>query len=200
MSTHEGFESVKRKVFLAYHQDGVLDISAAMVLLGFGTFMATGNAIFLVLGPVFATQYILWKQYITIPRFGYVRFEPVAKSLRQGWLLLGLGVLALLVMVALSLVRRDVSGSLGMQAWLQRYHMVPYSALFFGLPFLLAAAFLGLKRFYLYALLVVGLSALAAWMNMETFLPILATGFVLLAVGLGLLFIFVKSHSPVGGE
>ncbi len=42
MSTTKEFDTLKRKVYLAYHQDGILDLVAGSVVLGFGTFMLTG--------------------------------------------------------------------------------------------------------------------------------------------------------------
>jgi hypothetical protein len=195
MSTTNEFDTLKRKIYFAYHQDGILDITAATVLLGFGTFMATDNVIFLILGAIFAAQYVMMKQRITIPRFGYVRLEPREKTLTKLSLLAGLGVLVLLVFIGLSTLLGNVPSSLDMQAWMRRYHMILYSGVLFGLPALAAAVFLGLNRFYLYALLTVGLPALGAWLNIETFIPILATGFVLLAYGIVLLSSFLKKYS-----
>lgn len=197
MSTTKDFDTLKRKVYLAYHRDGILDLTAAVVLLGFGTFMLTGSVVFLSMGAIFATLYTLMKQRITIPRFGYVRFEPQEKTRTQYWLLLGLGVLVLLAFLAGGIIQGSTSPE--MQALKQQYHMVPLSAMLFGLPALAAAAFLGLKRFYLYALLAVGLPALGAWMDIETYLPILAIGFVMLAVGIGLLSSFLNKY-PGGGN
>lgn len=197
MSTTKDFDTLKRKVYLAYHRDGILDLTAAVVLLGFGIFMLTGSVVFLSMGAIFAALYTLMKQRITIPRFGYVRFEPQEKTRTQYWLLLGLGVLVLLAFLGGSLFQGNISPE--MQALRQQYHMVPLSGMLFGLPALAAAAFLGLKRFYLYALLAVGLPALGAWMNIETYLPILAVGFVMLAVGIGLLASFLKKY-PGGGN
>lgn len=192
MSTTKDFDTLKRKVYLSYHQDGILDLTAAVWLLGFGTFMLTGSVVFLTMGVIFAALYTLLKQRITIPRFGYVRFEPQEKTVAQYWFLFGLGVLVLLAFLAGNIFQNNNSPE--MQAWKQQYHMVPLSAMLFGLPALAAAVFLGLKRFYLYALLVVGLPALGAWMNIETYIPILAVGFVMLAVGIGLLSSFLKKY------
>ncbi len=197
MSKTKDFDTLKRKVYLAYHQDGILDLTAAVVLLGFGTFMLTKIVVFLTMGVIFAALYTLMKNRITAPRFGYVRFEPQEKTMAQYWFLLGLGVLVLLAFLAGNIFQS--SDSPDMQALKQQYHMVPLSAMLFGLPTLAAAVFLGLKRFYLYALLAVGLPALGAWMNMETYIPILATGFVMLAVGIGLLSSFLKKY-PGGGN
>ena len=199
MSTTNDFDTLKRKIYFAYHQDGILDITAATVLLGFGTFMATDNVIFLILGAVFATQYVLMKQRITVPRFGYVRLEPREKTITKLSLLAGFGVLVLLAIIVLRTLLGNISSFLDMQAWMRRYHMIIYSGAWFGLPALAAAVFFGLKRFYLYALLTVALPALGAWLNIETFIPILATGFVLLAYGIVLLSSFLKKY-PINDD
>ena len=197
MSKTKDFDTLKRKVYLAYHQDGILDLAASVVILGFGAFMLTESVVFLAMGAIFASLYTQMKNLITVPRFGFVRFEPREKTMVQYWLLLGLGVLVLLAFLAGNIFQS--SNSTEMQALTQQYHMVPLSGMLFGLPALAAAVFLGLKRFYLYALLTVGLPALGAWINIETYIPILATGFVMLAVGIGLLSSFLRKYS-VGGN
>lgn len=197
MSTTKDFDTLKRKVYLAYHQDGILDLTAAVVLLGFGTFMLTGSVVFLSMGAIFAALYTLMKNRITVPRFGYVRFESQEKTVAKYWFLLGLGLLVLLAFLAGNIFQGNNSPEA--KALAQQYHMVPLSAMLFGLPALAAAAFLGLKRFYLYALLAVGLPALGGWLDIETYIPILAIGFVILAVGIGLLASFLKKY-PGGGN
>ena len=197
MSTTKDFDTLKRKVYLAYHQDGILDLTAAVVLLGFGTFMLTGSVVFLSMGAIFAALYTLIKNRITVPRFGYVRFEPQEKTVAKYWFLFGFGLLVLLAFLAGSIFQSNSPTEL--QALKQQYHMVPLSGMLFGLPALAAAVFLGLKRFYLYALLTVGLPALGGWLDIETYIPILAVGFVMLAVGIGLLSSFLKKY-PGGGN
>ena len=194
MSTSKELVTLKRKLYLAYHRDGILDLTAATVLLGFSVFMATQNVVFLTVGAICAAQYMLMKQRITIPRFGYVRFVPQKKALTQGWFLVGLGVLVVFVVFALNILLSNRPSSPEMQPWIQQYHMVALSAILFGAPALVAAVFLGLKRFYLYATLAVGLPALGAWLDIETFIPILVTGLVVLAFGIGLLSSFLKQH------
>ncbi len=82
---------------------------------------------------------------------------------------------------------------------MRRYHMVPLSTMLFGLPALGAAIFLGLKRFYLYALLAAGLPLLGAWLNIETYIPIVTTGLIILAFGAVLLANFLKKY-PLNAE
>jgi hypothetical protein len=191
---NKDFNQLQHKVYLSYHQDGILDLVAATMLLGFSTFMATKNVVFLVVGVLFAAQYVLMKQRITIPRFGFVRFVPEKKALRQNWVLLGIGVLVLLLVFAANIFLQSNPASPQMQAWIQSYHMVPLSAMLFALPALAAAVFMGVKRFYLYALLALVLPALGAFLAVETFIPIMSIGFLMLAVGIWLLATFLKKY------
>ena len=194
MSITKDFDTLKRKVMLAYHQDGIIDLVASSVILGFGFNMLTGNIAFLLFGWLSVMFYIVLKQRITIPRFGYVRFVPKEENRTQLWFLLGVGMLVLFVFIFGSIFQVNKPGSPEVQAWMQQYHMVPLSAMLFGLPTLVAAVILGLKRFYLYTLLAVGLPALGAWVNIETFVPILTTGIVMLVFGIGLLTSFLKKY------
>jgi hypothetical protein len=167
---------------------------AGSVVLGFGLNMLTGNIAFLMAGWLAMILYVLIKQRITIPRFGYVRIESEQKTFRKGLVLVGIGVLVVFLIFAANIFLSDRSTSPEMQAWTQRYHMVPLSAMLFGLPALGAALFLGLKRFYLYALLAVGLPALGAWIDIETYIPTVTTGLVILAFGTILLTNFLKKY------
>jgi len=193
------FGTLKRKVYLAYHQDGILDLVAGSVVSGFGVFMLTGNIGFLMAGWLAMMLYVLIKQRITVPRFGYVRVESEKKTFKKGLLSVGIGVLLVLFFFVLNIFVSRQPSSPDMQAWIKRYHMIPLSAMMFGLPALAGAIFLGLKRFYLYALLVIGLPALGAWMNIETYIPILTTGLIILAFGIVLLWRFLKKY-PLNRE
>lgn len=194
MSTSNDFDTLKRKLILAYHQDGILDLVAGSVVLGFGLNMLTGNIVFLMFGWLAMLLYVFLKQRITIPRFGYVRFESKEKSTTRLWFLLGIGILVLFVFLTGTIFQRNAANSPEMQSWLQQYHMVYLSGLLFGLPALAVAVILDLKRFYLYALLAVGLPALGAWLNIPTFAPIIATGIVILAFGFWYLTSFLKKY------
>ena len=194
MSTTKDFNSLKQKVFLAYHQDGIIDLVAGTVIFGFGLNMLTGNIVFLMVGWMAMMLYVLIKQRITVPRFGFVRFESKERIASKGMVSLGIGVLVLFFFVSLKFFIDRQPSSPEMQAWIQRYHMVPLSGLLFGLPALVAALYFGLKRFYLYALLAVGLPALGAWIAIETYVPIVTTGLIVLAFGVVLLTAFLKKY------
>ena len=194
MSTTKEFDTLKRKVYLAYHQDGILDLVAGSVVLGFGTFMLTDNIAFLMFGWFVMMMYVFLKNRITVPRFGYVRIDSEKKALMRSWISVGIGVLVLLLFFLLPIFLRRGPASPETEALIRRYHMVPLSTMLFALPALGAAIFLGLKRFYLYALLAVGLPLLGAMLNVETYLPIVTTGAVILAFGAVLLTNFLKKY------
>ena len=197
MNKTDEFESLKRKLILTYHQDGILDSMAAVIILGFGLNMLTDNFMYMVVSWLAVLLYMILKQRITIPRFGYVRFESKEKLSARFWFLMGLGIAVFFVFLALSILRIHESGPNTLLVWLQTYDMVPISAILFGLPMLLAAILLGLKRYYFYAMLTVLLPVLGAWFTVGEYLPILAIGIVLLVAGLVLLFGFLRKYPVI---
>jgi len=193
MMTNE-FGSLKRRIYLAYHQDGILDLVAGSVVVGFGAFMLTDNIAFMIFGWLAMMLYVLIKQRITVPRFGFVRIESEKTSFRKGLISVGVGVLLFFFFLTLNIFVSRKPTSPDIQALIQSYHMIPLSGMMFGLPSLVGAIYLGLKRFYLYAFLAVGLPALGAWLNTETYIPIIAIGLIVLAFGLILLINFLKKY------
>ena len=197
----QDFGPLKRKIYLAYHQDGILDLVAGSVVLGFGLNMLTDNIVFLMIGWLAMMLYVLIKQRVTVPRFGFVRFESQKKTLQKAWVSVGIGVLFVAFFLTLNIFVSRQPTSPETQALIQRYHMVPLSAMLFGLPALAAAIILGLKRFYLYALLALGLPLLGALSNIETYIPIVTTGAVIILFGTFLLVNFLQKYPlEVEGE
>lgn len=199
MNTKE-INTLKQKAYTAYHQDGILDLVFAVVLLGFGTFMLTENAVFLALGAFIAALYIPLKQQITVPRFGFVRFESEKKSLTKAWILLGVGFLVLLLVFFARYFIGDTPSSPDLQRLSQRYHMVPLAGFLFGIPALVAFLYFKLPRFLLYAILTVALTALGGWMNIQTYIPILSLGGFVLVISFILMFNFSKRYPINKGE
>lgn len=192
--------ALKQKAYTTYHQDGILDLVFAVILLGFGTFMLTDNVAFLAIGVLIAALYIPMKQQLTVPRFGFVRFESEKKSLTKAWILMGVGVLVLLIVFFARYFIGDTSSSPEMQAWTQQYHMVPLAGFLFGIPALAAFLYFKLPRFLLYGVLTVVLPALGGWMNIETYIPILALGGLVLLISFIIMSRFRKKYPILNEE
>jgi hypothetical protein len=193
MNKNSDFEKLQRKVFLAYQQDGILDLLVGINATGFAIFMLTDSVIFMSIGAMSAILYILLKQRITIPRFGYVDFGRDRTVSRRLTILVGIGVLVFITFLAGAILPR-MNPSLATKALLDQYHMVIISGMVFGLPCAIVALLLGLRRFYLYALLAVGLPALGGFFGTETYLPMLTLGLLVTATGIWLLAKFTQRY------
>ncbi len=194
------FSALKQKAFTAYHQDGILDLVYAVVILGFGTFMLTENVVFLALGAIIAALYIPIKQQLTVPRFGFVRFESEKKSLTKAWILMGIGVLVLLIVLIARYFVGNSSATPEIQVLIQQYHMVPLAGLLFGIPALFAFLYFKLPRFLIYSILTVVLPALGGWLNIETYIPILSLGGLILLISFIMMIRFRKRYPIIKEE
>ena len=193
MNKNSDFEKLQRRVFLAYQQDGILDLLVGINATGFALFMLTDSVIFMSIGAMSAILYILLKQRITIPRFGYVDFGRDRTVSRRLTILVGIGVLVFITFLAGAVLPR-MNPSPVTKALLDQYHMVIISGMVFGLPCAIVALLLGPRRFYLYALLAVGLPALGGFLGTETYLPMLTLGLLVTAAGIWLLAKFMQRY------
>jgi hypothetical protein len=199
MNTSSDIRKLQRKIYFSYHQDGIIDLVIGCGAIGFSIFMATELVALLILSWLPMLVYLPLKNTITVPRFGYVNFTSHKTSVLRLALLAGVGVLALLFFVALTTLTRGDSISLELEAWLQRYHMAVLGGLF-AIVATFVAALLGLKRFYLYGVLAVGLPALGGLLNLHTFIPVMTVGAIVAMSGCWLLVRFIRRYSAEEGE
>jgi hypothetical protein len=193
MNKNIDFEKLQRRVFLAYQQDGILDLLVGINATGFALSMLMDSVVFLSLGAMSVILYILLKQRITIPRFGFVDFGRDRTVSRRLTILVAIGVLVFITFLAGAILPR-MNPSPVTKALLDQYHMVIISGMVFGLPCAIVALLLGPRRFYLYALLAVGLPALGGFFGTETYLPMLTLGLLVTATGIWLLAKFMQRY------
>jgi hypothetical protein len=198
MENHKKLQKLQRSIYLEYQQDGILDIIIGINLIAFSLFMATEIFHFLMLAWLPFFLYMPLKKRITQPRFGYVQFTTERVSTMRSVFVLVMGVIVLLVFLAFIAIPSCGDLPPEGRAWLQKYHMSVLGGLA-GLLALGAAVFLGLRRFYLYALMAVGFPTLGAMIGLETFLPVLISGTVLLGTGLVLMVAFLRKY-PLSDE
>ena len=196
MNMGKDYDKITRKIYLAYHQDGMLDLVIGLCVTGFALFMVTNIFYFLMLSWLPFFLYLPLKKKITQPRFGYVQFTSEKISTIRLVFVIVIGVIVLFLFLGITAI--IVSGNIPPDGryWLQKYHMAVLGGLA-GLVALGAAVFLGLQRFYIYALLAVFLPTLGAMVGQETFIPIMVLGGIIISTGLTLLLCFLRNYPLV---
>ena len=97
MNEKQAFDKLRRRAYLEYHKDGILDILIGLCVIGFGLNMLTDSSALLILSWMPIIFYVPLKNRITVPRFGYVRFDSdrsrsvrASMGILSGVLMLGL--------------------------------------------------------------------------------------------------------------
>lgn len=202
MSHNEQFRELRRKIYLSYHQDGLIDIIIGFLTLGFGMNVATDSSAWSLLGWMPIIFYVPLKNQITVPRFGYFKFDTAREAQRRkgilGFLIMG-GLVVFLVFV-LGMVMFLLSDSSPPPAvlWMREYPLLLYGllgALIFGLAGLIGA----IRRLLVYALLSLFIMISGQVLGTQQFVPFLLLGGAIFVVGVVLLVRFLRKY-PITPE
>ena len=84
MSQKIDLTEMERKAYMAYHQDGLWDITLGFCLLAFGIGILFDQMIFAIIMPAFVTPFARrFKEKVTLPRLGHARFSPEREAKEQ---------------------------------------------------------------------------------------------------------------------
>lgn len=199
MSTGIDLEQLERKTYLAYHQDGLADVVAGLILLIFGLGMVFAEATLFIFA--WTPFLLLWpfKRILTVPRIGYVKYVPERRRKIQLGLVVMMvaGVLSLLLGAVASLA---YSGQItGLQAWFRANSLVVFGAILAS-AFILIAALFGIKRFFVYAPLVFAPWVLGRIFDVEPGILLAVVSGLILLVGLSLLIRFLVQFPVLSAE
>jgi hypothetical protein len=180
MKEKQAFDRLRRRAYLEYHQDGVLDILIGLCVIGFGLNMLTDSSALSILSWMPIIFYVPLKNRITVPRFGFARFDSdrsgsvmVSKGILSGVLMLGL-----LIGVYVFTVGDKMPPAF--EVFLQKYHMLVLGGLA-SLAFALTIIIVGIE------------------FGISTPYYVIAIGAIMLLIGLWLLIRFLQNH-PVIAE
>jgi len=190
MSQDKQFKQLERMAYLSYQQDGIIDLLVGWATLSYGLNIAMDTSIWTYLGWLPIVFYIPLKNRITVPRLGYVKFDP-HRGRPSKWIIsfLILGFLALLTLGMVVFLLSDQSPV----EWIREYTLLFYGLLGvigFGLAWLIS----GIRRFLLYALLSLLIMGGGQLIGVVDYIPFFLLGGSIFAIGAVLLTRFIRRY------
>jgi len=196
MSQNIDFKELRKKIYLSYHQDGLIDIIIGSSILGFGLQIATDNSAFLFLTWIWAILYTPLKNRITVPRLGYVRFEEErTTTMRLVWIFI-IGVIVLTMFTGLFIFVRSDNLTQTLLAWLRQYYML-LLGIVMAIPLIAVAFWSSVNRLAIYAGLIILVILVGIQLSIEPPVYVIALGCIILLSGLWILFRFLGQYPVV---
>jgi len=192
MNQKINLKEIERKLYTSYHQDGLIDITIALVILAYAILIALDMPW---LGGIWAvtavTLYAGVKKTVTVPRIGYVKLLQLrAKRINIGLIALGL------LSFAMGMVAFVQTTAEGMPSWLRfliENYMLTIGTIIAAL-FLLAGYTIRTKRMYTYALLSLVIFVAGNFIYFPLQYYLTALGSLILLIGLTMLIRFVRKY------
>jgi len=192
METSKSFTQLRRKAYLAYHQDGILDLCIGATILSIGIWRLTDIIVFGSLSWLSISIYYGLKRAITIPRFGYVVFD---EAKRRTQISLGIAAVILLVLATggLFFFGRPDQLPPDLVIFVRKFHEFVMSGIG-ALTMLIFGLWLGIRRLagYGFVMLIVLWTAIQAGWRGD--LTILSIGSLIMLIGVILLTRFISRY------
>jgi hypothetical protein len=185
-------KQLRRKAYLGYHQDGIIDLLIGATIIGFGFWRMTDNIVFTSLSWLSFSLYVGLKRMVTIPRFGYVRFDEVQ---RKTQISIGLGLLIILMLAigGLLFFARPDQLSPEMLTFMRKFHEFVMSGIGAATMILFGLLF-GITRIVGYGIFML----ISLWFAIQIGFPgdltLLTIGGLILIVGFILLANFIRRY------
>jgi hypothetical protein len=194
MSQEHDFKKLQQRTYQSYHQDGLIDIIIGLGFIGFGLMMAFDSSVFIFMSWMPIIFYVPFKNRITVPRIGYVKFT--TSNLRLA-LALATGLLVMLFVVGLYLFVASDNISFQVREWIGQYLWLGGLV---AVCFLGAAMLTGITRFYAYAGLILLIFSVGTWLAIQPAVYIITSGLLIEITGVWLLVRFLINYPLTSGE
>jgi hypothetical protein len=196
MTTDMNLQQIKQKAYTRFHQDGLLDILAGLMLFGYGLGMVTGITTFTAISWLPIMLYQPLKNAITVPRIGMVKFQDKETQKRKLSFSLLLGVFLLLGLMIFYLFGRDNLPQ-SLDAFL-RTNIFLIFGIMMAMMFVGLGYFMTLSRMNLYAGWIILAFAVGQFFLMPNEeIVVLIAGGVIFLVGLFYLIRFLGQNPKV---
>jgi len=198
-------KDVEKRTYVAYHQDGIIDMFIGVYILVFTSGIIINNILEIstwfvapaILPAIMVPLWISLKKKVTIPRIGYVKFK-TSNTSRVTGLFLGTLVSGVLVFFLFAFSST--------QSWAQpiKEMIVSNSMLVIGIgAFAIASIFayvVGLKRLYAYGVLALTFFAVAQIIVFPFEYILVTMGVTTICYGVILLWKFTKKYPVTHGD
>jgi hypothetical protein len=192
MAERVDLKEIERRVYTSYHQDGLIDISIAIIVLTFGIMMFLDMGW---MGGVFAiigiSVYAAAKKILTVPRIGFVKFAAVRFKAMQAVVI---GALSFLMLLGVVAFMQTESG--GTPAWLLfaiENHMLVIGVSI-AASFCAAAYTFRTRRMYVYAMLTLIMFVAGYFLHYPLHYYLILLGTLILLSGLAKLIPFIRRY------
>ena len=184
-------KSLRQKLFVLYHNDGILDILVGLVIVSLSAIMASEIValIGLILIPI--NLYIPMKDKLVVPRMGYIRFESKQRVNRMLMVAMLAGVCALVLFLLLYMLRPPFAADI---LGVMKDYTVPVFALALSGVLLAAGQILKNNRFFFYAIISLVLIVAAYFIGIRAWIPVMVVGLSMLSCGSFKLVRFLKEY------
>ena len=193
MSQASDFKALTRRAYLAYHQDGIIDLMIGWMAFSFGVCLALKAPFNALLAWLPLLAYIPIKNALTVPRLGYGQFEQESEQIGRKRLDAILAVLLSVLILAIAGLVLAVPNEM---AALGEDGILIYAAMV-TLLLLIAGLLSGIRRLIAYGLLCILLATACALASLPDTLMFIALGLVIMFVGVILLARFLHKFPPV---
>jgi hypothetical protein len=183
-------KKLRQKLFMVFHEDGILDLVAGMTILLLAAVMAFDSVLIGLIGiPI--VFYIPIKEQVSIPRLGLIRFNPEAETRKKLGFLVLLGVFVFIGLLLLAFTTNKASNSL--IDIIGNNEVLIFAGLFGGTLFVAGLA-LNNPRFVYYAILGVILVCSAFFLRVRIWIPVAIVGAIVECLAVYYLVRFTRAY------
>jgi len=177
---------LKKKAYLSYHNDGLLDILMGWNLIGIGLFLYTHLMIFSFLGLMPLIFFSPLKTRITLPRLGHATFR--TRRTPSMWLIGVIGGILILAAVIIAFFDNRSLGIVG-----------PIALALFGIAFVMVLI-TGFNRILAYALLIPLFFVVGLGLRILSPTMTIIVGAAVMLGGIWMLVNFIRTHPILDTE
>ncbi len=192
-------KEIEKKVFTSYLHDGMWDLYGGLILLGFGISMVIDWDYILLAFAAIAIVPLLIRKRILTPRLGIVKFSPERQAKTKKSRIFAIMTLTFTMLLGMLFVVLFSTGTMPqwLDAWISDYFLVFFGGMQAAI-ITTAAYIVSVRRFYVYALLVLFAFILASLLRPDDMegIPIAVAGGLILLSGI-VIFIRFLRHNPL---